>query len=304
MTSFHPWLAHILFLNTPKSYHHRNSSVAICIFSGCWAGSTPWIIAWKIPRQGWCPAPSCAAVLHQHLCSSSTLTSPAKLPFPVIPGMALRFHQDRVLPTALRGSNMKTPNSVCLFFFCWYSGWGGKHIRRGLADGSAELCASHPFALSPSFSHLCSQPAIPFTYFHTDLETWPGPRWGYRMKFLIIAPIVFPFLGDISTFPKILFPSSLRSRGRIWVGIHPQGWSVRGTEQGELFQGEFYQKIPTNHSSPGPLGRLGVSGQTQNTCLSKPHLLRNAAWICKVPLIRVVLCFLMKLTDSRHSNRK
>lgn len=32
----------------------------------------------KIQRQGWCPAPSCAALLDQYPCRSCTLTSPTK----------------------------------------------------------------------------------------------------------------------------------------------------------------------------------------------------------------------------------
>lgn len=112
-------------------------------------------------------------------------------------------------------------------------------------------------------------------------------------------------LGDISTFLKNPISQLPQEQWQDLGWNSPQGWSAHGTEQGKPCQGEFYLKVPTNHSSRGPLGRLGVGGQThKSTPLAKPRLLHKAVWICKVPLRRVVMSFFVKLTDFRRCNGK
>lgn len=80
ITSFNPWHAYMLFLNTPKSYRHRNSSVTICFFPGCWAGSTPWLIVWKILCQSCsilCSCPQSTPVQPQYPDQSSHSSFPS-----------------------------------------------------------------------------------------------------------------------------------------------------------------------------------------------------------------------------------
>ena len=281
-----------LFLSTSKSHHHGSSSVTIYIFSGCLAELVPWLIVLKIQWQGWCPAPACAALLDQYLCSSCTLTNPTKLLYLISRGTGSAISSGKRLAFWLWLCRVciKKLTEICLLFFCWYLGWGGERINRELVASSAELCASHPFSLSPSSSCFCAPLAMPVLYFHTDLETWLGLRLGYGLKLLSTTSIpllsyltVVIVLDCTSTLPKNphCFTPSTEAVMGFRLEFTPTDCQFIAQNKASCPQEEFYLKTPTSYSSPVRLCRFDIDVQTyKNTSLAKtrilPLLLYNA----------------------------
>lgn len=179
----------MLFLNSPKSHHYGNSSTTICFFL--------WLLGRVHILTNCEENPVRAGALLHPVQLSSINTCTAPVPWPVQPkfpsqsclGLFSGFSRPNAESSFAGQHDEDTEQCLPVFLFHWYLGWGGEHIHRGLAAGSAELCAPHPFALSPFFSQFCWPPAIPITYFHTGLKTWPSPIWGCEMKLLIMAPI-------------------------------------------------------------------------------------------------------------------
>lgn len=170
-----------------------------------------------------------------------------------------------------------------LLFFCWYLWWAGEQVSRGLAASNTELCASHPFSLSPSYSCFWAPLATPATYFHVDLETQRGPRLGYGLKLLIMAPVPHPSylvivigLDCTSTLPKTphYFPPSTEAMTGFGLEFTPTACQFIAQNRASCPQEEFSLKTPTCCGSPVHLCRFSIGVRTyENTSLAKTRIL-------------------------------